>query len=357
MSGKAGQGSTAAPHAALYRTYRPHAFDEVRGQEHIVKVLESAIEKGAIGHAYLFAGSRGIGKTSIARIFAAAIGCQDADLHEIDAASNRGIDDIRELREGVHALPFASPYKVYIIDEVHMLTKEAFNALLKTLEEPPAHAVFILATTELHKVPDTIRSRCEVYLFRQPSRQLLAETAIAVAKEEGRTLEPEAAELVALLAEGSFRDALGILQKSLTYAEGKTVSRADVETVSGAPASELVLAILTGLAARDLDAALGSVREASEGNMDARVLAKLLMHSLRAVLLARYVPRSAASLDDEFGAETGTALRALAKEPGITSDTLRAILEAYEGMAYAALPFIPLELALIDLAAPEAAAA
>ncbi|MFA6415102.1 MAG: AAA family ATPase, partial [Candidatus Paceibacterota bacterium] len=145
-------------HQSLYRMYRPATFSDVVGQEQVTKPLEEAAKSNSIGHAYLFAGSRGLGKTSVARIFAAAIGCTENDLYEIDAASNNSVEDIRALAEGVYTLPFASPYKVYILDEVHMLSKGAWNAFLKTLEEPPAHAVFILATTELEKVPETVQS-------------------------------------------------------------------------------------------------------------------------------------------------------------------------------------------------------
>jgi DNA polymerase III subunit gamma/tau len=148
---------------ALYRKYRPAAWKDVRGQDDVVKTLEHAIAEKQLSHAYLFSGGRGTGKTTIARIFAASIGCKPVDLYEIDGASNRKIDDIRELREAVKTMPFESPYKVYIIDEVHMLTTEAFNALLKTLEEPPVHVVFILATTDREKVPDTIVSRCQSF--------------------------------------------------------------------------------------------------------------------------------------------------------------------------------------------------
>jgi DNA polymerase-3 subunit gamma/tau len=158
---------------ALYRAYRPSVFDEVRGQESVVSVLEAAVKKGEIAHAYLFAGGRGTGKTSMARILARAVGTSEKDMYEMDAASNRGIDEIRELREGVATHPFESNYKFYIIDEAHALTKDAWGALLKTLEEPPAHVVFVLATTELDRVPETIRSRCQVFRFSKPSHEIL----------------------------------------------------------------------------------------------------------------------------------------------------------------------------------------
>src|SRR3989339_1158760 len=152
---------------ALYRKYRPKSFKEVLGQDHIVKVLESSVETNKVSHAYLFVGSRGTGKTSVARIFATRIGVSVNDMYEIDAASNRGIEDIKLLRDGARVLPFDSKYKVYIIDEVHMLSKDAWGALLKTLEEPPKHVIFILATSELHKLPDTIFSRTQRFHFKK----------------------------------------------------------------------------------------------------------------------------------------------------------------------------------------------
>src|SRR5574343_652540 len=170
---------------ALYRKYRPQSFKEVLGQDHIVKVLESSIESNKVSHAYLFVGSRGTGKTSVARIFARDIGVSENDMYEIDAASNRGIEDIRELRDGVRVLPFDSKYKVYIIDEVHMLSKDAWGALLKTLEEPPKHVIFILATTELHKVPDTIISRCQVFTFKKATNVICRKMLSEVASKEG----------------------------------------------------------------------------------------------------------------------------------------------------------------------------
>ncbi|MAZ40838.1 hypothetical protein CL654_01870 [bacterium] len=158
---------------ALYRKYRPQSLNDVLGQDHIVEALKHSLKNKSISHAYLFSGPRGTGKTSIARILARELKTSPEDLYEIDGASNRGIDEIRSLKEGVATLPFASPYKVYVIDEVHMLTKEAFNALLKTLEEPPSYVVFILATTELHKVPDTIVSRCQSFIFKKPTEKIL----------------------------------------------------------------------------------------------------------------------------------------------------------------------------------------
>ncbi|HVB19942.1 MAG TPA: DNA polymerase III subunit gamma/tau, partial [Candidatus Paceibacterota bacterium] len=222
-------------HQSLYRTYRPATFAEVVGQEQVTKPLSDAAKNKKIGHAYLFAGSRGLGKTSVARIFANAIGCTKNDLYEVDAASNNSVEDIRALTEGVYTLPFASPYKVYILDEVHMLSKSAWNAFLKTLEEPPAHAVFILATTELEKVPETVQSRCQVFEFKKPTRAALAKMVAVVAKKEGYALAPDAAELIALLAEGSYRDALSVLQKVFAGAEGKSLSREAVEAATGAP--------------------------------------------------------------------------------------------------------------------------
>ncbi len=338
-----------ARHATLYRTYRPQKFADVRGQAHVVDVLARAVKNNKPAHAYLFAGGRGTGKTSVARILARELGVSDKDLYEMDAASNRGIDDIRMLREGVYASPFDSKYKFYIIDEAHMLTKEAWNAFLKTLEEPPAHAIFVLATTDRDRVPETIQSRCEVYSFKQPTCAMLAETVADIAKKEGFTLERSAAELIALLAEGSFRDALGILQKVLAVTSDKKIDVFEVETVSGAPRGEIVRQMLAALAKKDAASALAVVQHGIAENMDARTFAKLLIHRMRVVLLLRYAPDLAEALSQELTEADLALARELSKEAGVNSDTLRALLEAYSRMAYAAVPHLPLELAVIDI--------
>ena len=338
-------------HTTLYRAYRPTDWKEVRGQAQVTDTLEKSIKNGKIAHAYLFSGGRGTGKTSVARILAAKLGVSDKDLYEMDAASNRGIDDIRELREGVYAMPFESKYKFYIIDEAHMLTKEAWNAFLKTLEEPPAHVIFVLATTERDKVPETIQSRCEIYTFKQPTREILAGIVTDIAKKEGYSLERSAAELVALLAEGSFRDALGILQKVLAVTKDKKIDVAEVEAVSGAPRGEIVRQILSGLAKKDAPSALKAMNTAIGENMDARTLCKLLIHRMRVVLLMRYAPALSGELGSELTEADLALAKELSKEPAVNSDMLRALLETYGTMAYAAVPHLPLELAIVDVCA------
>lgn len=345
---------TKAAHQTLYRAYRPQGFAEVRGQEQVTETLKAAIKNKKIGHAYLFHGGRGTGKTSVARILARELGVSDKDLYEIDAASNTGVDDIRELREGVNVVPFESPYKFYIIDEAHMLSRAAFNAFLKTLEEPPAHAIFVLATTEREKIPDTIQSRCEVYSFKQPNREMLAEIVTDVAKSEGFTLERSAAELVALLAEGSFRDSLSILQKVLAVSSDTKIDVTEVEKVTGAPKGEIVRRILKAIAEKDASTALKAIDSAVKDNLDARVLTKLLIHRMRVVLLLRFAPDLAESFSKELTDSDLELAKELSKNPNVTSETLRQLLEAYSVMFYAAVPHLPLEMAIIDIASPKA---
>ncbi len=235
---------------ALYRKYRPQTFSDVVGQEQLVELLTSTIKQKKISHAYLFCGGRGTGKTTVARIFARDIGCNPEDIIEIDAASNRGIDEIRELREAVRTLPFSSPYKVYIVDEAHMLTKEAANALLKTLEEPPSHVIFILATTDPDKLPQTIVSRCQKIIFKQPDITTLSERLMYVAKEEGKKLTAESGELLARHGKGSYRDALGMLEQVLAVSK-KDIDHLTVVTFLGTPNKELLVNLLEFFCTKD----------------------------------------------------------------------------------------------------------
>ena len=335
----------------LYRKYRPKGFKEVLGQEHIVDALKGALKQGNVAHAYLFSGSRGTGKTSIARILASEVKTSGNDLHEIDAASNRGIDDIRELREAVTVLPFESPYKVYIIDEVHMLTKEAFNALLKTLEEPPKHVIFMLATTEIEKLPDTIVSRCQTFTFKKPSQSILKDAVTATAKNEGFTLEPSAAELIGMLGDGSFRDAQGILQKVLFSSSDKNVSVAEVEKVAGAPRGEVVNSIVSAIAEGDLEKGLKAVQKAVEGNIDMKVLLKMILHKVRSVMLLKYAKDMEGIIKEQFGEEDFELLKKLSKEEKskVNSNTLNELLLAYDATGRSYISQLPLELALIKI--------
>lgn len=336
-------------HQSLYRTYRPSTFKEVVGQEQVTAPLEEAASSKKIGHAYLFSGSRGLGKTSVARIFAAAIGCTERDLYEIDAASNNSVDDIRALTEGVYTLPFESPYKVYLLDEAHMLSKSAWNAFLKTLEEPPAHAVFILATTELDKVPETVQSRCQVFEFKKPTRALLAKMLINVAKKEGCALEKDAAELIALLAEGSYRDALTVLQKGMSAAEEGALTRTAVERVTSAPRQEQVHALVRALAAKDTSAALTIIRTTADADTDMKLYLSLVLEALRNALFIRHAPDLKKTLEAELGTEEFAALTEAGE--GISSATLLAFLSAADRIRYAPIPALPLELAVLELAA------
>jgi len=336
-------------HQSLYRIHRPATFAEVIGQEQVTKPLEEAVKAKKIGHAYLFAGTRGLGKTSVARIFATAIGCTERDLYEVDAASNNSVEDIRTLTEGVYTLPFQSPYKVYILDEVHMLSKSAWNAFLKTLEEPPAHAVFVLATTELEKVPETVQSRCQVFEFKKPTRAVLAKMTTVVAKKEGYELAPDAAELIAMLAEGSYRDALSVLQKVLPNVSGTKLSRAEVEQATGAPRREQVHALISALAGGERGKALTAIEQAAKADVDMRLFLELVLEALRATLLIRYAPDLRAVLSEELGTDEFSALEKFAAGKGITYQTMLVFLTAAERIRYAPIPALPLELAVLEL--------
>jgi len=340
----------------LYRKYRPKTFNEVLGQDQVVKTLEGALKLGQISHAYLFAGSRGTGKTSVARILARELGTAEADLYEIDAASNRGIDDVRAIREAVSTLPFESKYKIYIVDEVHMLTKEAFNALLKTIEEPPPHVIFILATTEMEKLPETVVSRCQVFQFRRPSQAMLKEMVARVALAEGFSLEPESTGLIALLADGSFRDAQGILEKVISSSRDKKVSVEEVEMVTGAPRGKLINDFLSALAGRDAAAGLKTVALALEADVDMKVFLKIALRKLRFVLLLRYAREMETDIRKELSPEDFEFLKKLVerKDSQINAAALLELLNAYDLVNFSYLPQLPIELAVVKLAGESA---
>ncbi len=336
---------------ALYRKYRPQTFKEVLGQEHITKVLEGSIKLGKTSHAYLFAGSRGTGKTSVARIFAREVGTSSNDMIEIDAASNTGVDDIRSLNESVSVSPFESKYKVYIVDEVHMLSKSAFNALLKTLEEPPEHVIFILATTEAEKLPETVVSRCQVFNFRRPSQHTLMEWVAEVAKKENFVLEQSSADLIALLGDGSFRDAVGILQKVISASPDKKISVKEVEGVTGAPKSEIINSFITALENKNAEQALSFARRSSDGNIDVKVFLKLVLRKVRFILLLKHAPRLKEEIRKELSEEDYKFLGGISgkKDLNIDSSFLLTLLEAYDRINYSFIPEISIELAVVKI--------
>ncbi len=284
----------------LYRKYRSRSLDEIIGQEHITTTLKNALKSGAISHAYLFTGPRGVGKTSIARILAHELNelpytgeGMHLDIIEIDAASNRGIDEIRDLREKVTVAPAHGKYKVYIIDEVHMLTTPAFNALLKTLEEPPAHVVFILATTESHKLPETIISRTQRYNFRPVEQTKVVAHLQHIATEEGLTAHEEALTLIAQHGDGSFRDSISLLNQAAS--RGDVIDSQLVQEILGLPPKQAIEDLLTSVAAGNKLAVVTQLSALHEQGFQAGTIAKQLAALLRAMVLGA----SAASLDDD----------------------------------------------------------
>ncbi len=335
---------------ALYRKYRPQTFEDVRNQDHIVNVLKGAIKKQSIPHALLFTGSRGTGKTTVARIFAREVGAHEIDTYEIDAASNRGIDDIRALKESVHTLPYESAYKVYIIDEVHMLTKEAFNALLKTLEEPPAHVIFILATTEKDRLLDTITSRCQVFEFRSPGRDELREAVLKVAKQEKFKLTAPGADVIALAAAGSYRDAFGITQKIILASNDTELSPDEIAEIVGAPKTLLLNELLTAFAKKDLERGLGALQSATISCTDPTLLYTLLLERVRAVILLRHSKKLSEIYKDQFDPETYSRIEQYAQEgaTAIHSHLLIQFLEMGTYMGRNDVGFLPIEVVLLE---------
>ncbi len=295
---------------SLYRRHRPGSFDEVVGQQHVVRTLRNAVEQGKVHHAYLFVGSRGTGKTSMAKILARSLNCErggptitpcgecescltiasgtSLDVIEMDAASNRSVDDIRDLRERVSYAPTGGRWKVYILDEAHMLTKEAWNAFLKTLEEPPPNTVFVLATTESHKVMATIADRCQRFDFQRPSLEQISEVLERVAAAESIEVDQGAVATIARSASGSFRDALGTLDQLVAYG-GSHVELDDVLQLLGAADAELLFGAVDAVIAEDPKAALLGVEEMARSGRDPSQFARDLLAHLRHLLVTQTV--------------------------------------------------------------------
>lgn len=321
-------------YTALYRKWRPSSFSEVVGQEAIIQTLLNQIQSGRIAHAYLFSGTRGTGKTTTAKIFSRAVNClstdseipcnvcancvsileeSNMDVFEMDAASNNGVDDIRELREHVKYPPSNGKYKVYIIDEVHMLSKGAFNALLKTLEEPPAHIIFILATTEPHKIPATIHSRCQRFDFKRVSYDAVTAVLQDICLKEGRSCEPEALRLIVQCSEGAMRDALSILDRCLSFEEGE-LTHARVLDILGLSGDRFLISLTELLLEADSDGVLKGIAYAVSEGKDLNQMIRETVEFFRKLLLVQVSKKPEQLLD--VSKEIQATLGALAERAG-----------------------------------------
>jgi DNA polymerase III subunit gamma/tau len=351
---------------ALYRKWRPQQWDQVVGQEHVVQTLRNAVASGRIAHAYLLAGPRGTGKTTTARLLAKAANClapeqadrpcdqcehclslnqgRFMDLIEIDAASNTSVEDVRSLRDKINFSPNLGRYKVYIIDEVHMLSTAAFNALLKTLEEPPAHAIFVLATTEVHKIPATVLSRCQRHEFRRIPVAVIVKLLSDLAGSEGMQVQPEALTLIARQSTGSLRDAISLLDQLAS--SGETVTLESAHNILGTAASQSVLELVDALLSKNTAVGLDLIHAALDAGSDPRQFARQVVDYLRNVLLV--LMKSAEGV--EASAETRAAMAAHSQKfnlPELLS-AIRAFNHAATEARLSFQPALPLELALIE---------
>lgn len=353
---------------ALYRVWRPQKFADVIGQEHITRTLQNALKERRFSHAYLFNGPRGTGKTSAAKILAKAINCENGpdvepcneckacqgitsgsvvDVVEIDAASNRGVEEIRDVREKVKFAPAEVRYKVYIIDEVHMLTTEAFNALLKTLEEPPEHVIFILATTEPHKLPSTIISRCQRFDFRRIPLSAMVERMQHIAEQSGVSVSEQALMLIARTAEGGMRDALSLLDQTLSFC-GDEVELEDVLTVTGTASHLLLARVVEKVYNKDVSGILQFVEELIAGGKDPEHFVQDLIYYYRDILIYKSAPdlpevKERIILDERF--------QDLANQHDVQQvhTAIEELNRTYTGMKWSRQPRILLEMALVKL--------
>lgn len=369
---------------ALYRKYRPKNFDEVVGQEHITATLKQEIASGRIGHAYLFTGSRGTGKTSCSKIIAKAVNCPNQhdgnpcgvcdickgiddgsvlDVTEIDAASNNGVDNIRQLREEANFTPAQVNYRVYIIDETHMLSVGAFNALLKIMEEPPEHVIFILATTEVHKIPATILSRCQRFDFRRISPSVIAARVRWVCEQEGIQIDPEAADLIASLAEGGMRDALSLLDVCRSNArsgeQDSSASRAEhitlehVRQSAGLAVSDSLFAVADAVLRRDVPAVLQEIDRMFENSIDFEKMCVQLIAHYRGLMMAKAVKNPQEFVSGLPQDAQRLSAQAAGYPMGQILYSLTVLQDALSRMGRTAQTRVELEMAAIKLCSPE----